>query len=67
MTNTEDRWQRINEHYGRADLYDVILEELEKAGIDQLIRQLMIWPGSTNSMGRQGGHSRSPGPGRPAA
>jgi len=34
VTNTEDRWQRINEHYGRADLYDVIIEELEKAGID---------------------------------
>src|SRR5215204_5225154 len=34
MTNSEDRWQRINEHYGRHDLYEVILEELEKAGID---------------------------------
>jgi SAM-dependent methyltransferase len=30
----EDRAQRVNEHYGRRDLYEVILHELRKAGAD---------------------------------
>jgi ubiquinone/menaquinone biosynthesis C-methylase UbiE len=34
MTGSDDRWRRINEHYGRPDLYEVILDELEKAGVD---------------------------------
>ena len=31
---TNDQSQRINEHYGRPDLYEVILHELRKAGAD---------------------------------
>jgi SAM-dependent methyltransferase len=31
----DDRAQRVNEHYGRRDLYEVIIEELRKAGVDQ--------------------------------
>jgi ubiquinone/menaquinone biosynthesis C-methylase UbiE len=34
VTAGDDRLRRINQHYGRPNLYEVILEELEKAGID---------------------------------
>src|SRR5215211_4935745 len=30
----DDRAQQVNAHYGRPDLYDVILEELRAAGVD---------------------------------
>jgi SAM-dependent methyltransferase len=30
----DDRAQQVNEHYGRPDLYDVILQELHAAGVD---------------------------------
>ena len=32
--SVDDRLERVNEHYGRRDLYEVILGELKKAGVD---------------------------------